>query len=430
MEVNNHYDILIIGAGAAGLMAANELCKAGKKVAIIEARDRIGGRVHTVENPDFSLPAELGAEFIHGHLPITLGLLKEANIPYYQTAGNILRVVNGHIKQSDYFFEHYEALLQKLYQLNQDISVADFLQTYLTEEHFTTTRTSLKSYVEGYDAADIHWASAFALRDELSSSDEVQYRIKGGYQQLIRYLHNSCKPRLCSFFLSNKVTHIRWQENKVIVATNQKQYTAAKAIITVPLGVLQADSESANYISFTPAITEKITAAKNLGFGNVIKILLQFNDCFWIKDGKQQMSFLFSDKEVPTWWTQYPQDIPLLTGWLAGSKAAQLKQTSEEEMLQKAMASLGSIFQMSVQQLQQKLRGYYIANWVTNPYCCGGYSYHTVNGLSFRQILKKPVGNTLFFAGEALCNGPEIGTVEAALHSGKEVAAQLLAGFA
>lgn len=427
MEVKNDYDIIIVGAGAAGLMAACELCKSGKKVAIMEAGDRIGGRIYSINDPAFAISAELGAEFIHGHLPITLGLLKEADIPYHPTAGAVCRVVNGHITKAGGFIENFDALLQKLNQLSEDISIADFLQTHLTEECFAATRTSLKSYVEGYDAADIYQASTFALRAELSSSDGRQYRIKGGYQKLIAHLDNSCMQCGGRIFLSNKVTHIQWQANQVIVTTNKKQYTAAKAIITIPLGIWQTDSNNENHMVFTPALTEKIKAAKQLGFGNVIKILLLFDDCFWKNHPTRQMGFLFSDKEIPTWWTQYPQAIPLLTGWLAGPKAAALKGASEEELLQKAIVSLSEIFSISTAQLHQKLKTYYIANWVANPYCYGGYAYETVNGPAFCQILKEPVDNTLFFAGEALHEGPQIGTVEAALCSGKEAAAQLIA---
>jgi monoamine oxidase len=95
--------------------------------------------------------------------------------------------------------------------------------------------------------------------------------------------------------------------------------------------------------------------------------------------------------------------------------------------VQKAIVSLSEIFTIPTAQLDQKLKTYYIANWVTDPYCQGGYAYETVNANHYRQILKEPVDNTLFFAGEALHNGPEIGTVEAALCSGKEAVAKLLA---
>ena len=159
------------------------------------------------------------------------------------------------------------------------------------------------------------------------------------------------------------------------------------------------------------------------------KLLLFFEDSFWKNQATSRLGFLFSDEEIPTWWTQYPLDVPLLTGWLAGPTATQLKEKSEEEMLQKALASLSSIFKTPTEQLYRKLRGFYTTNWITDPYCQGGYAYETVNGAVFRQLLQKPVENTLFFAGEALHQGPEIGTVEGALCSGKETAGEVMAHF-
>ena len=82
-------EIIIIGAGATGLMAAYQLSRSGKKVTVIEARDRKGGRINTLKNSSFSSEVELGAEFIHGNLPLTLQVLKEAGIKYYPAGGEM-----------------------------------------------------------------------------------------------------------------------------------------------------------------------------------------------------------------------------------------------------------------------------------------------------------------------------------------------------
>ena len=431
MENNtiNSFEVLIIGAGAAGLMAARELSAAGKKVAVLEARSHMGGRAHTIADDRFSIPVELGAEFVHGQLPLTLKLLQEGHIPYHKVAGSLWRATNGQLEKEAGFIEHYNELLQQLQSLTRDISVADFVQQYLGDEKWAETRASLKSYVEGYYAADTAKASTFALRQELTTSDDVDYRIEGGYRQLINFLGERCRSHGCRIFLSSPVTHIHWQKGNISVKANGTTYTATKAIITVPLGVLQALENDVNYIHFSPTINDKIAAARQLGFGSVIKILLQFKDVFWNEKGLQQMSFLFSTEPIPTWWTQYPNDIPLLTGWLAGPSAARFKNRSEEEMLQKSLLSLSHIFDMPATVLQQKLVASHIADWGTDPFCNGGYAYQTVNGAALRQQLKEPQENTLFFAGEAFLEGPEIGTVEAALASGREAAAQLLAAF-
>jgi len=95
-------DILIVGAGAAGLMAAFTLSKAGKKVIVLEARDRIGGRIHTLHDDLFFKHAELGAEFVHGNLPITMQLLHEAGIAYISGEGEMWQHRDGKLAKNSW----------------------------------------------------------------------------------------------------------------------------------------------------------------------------------------------------------------------------------------------------------------------------------------------------------------------------------------
>ena len=93
--------IIVIGAGAAGLMAAYELSKNNKKVIVLEAAERLGGRIYTYTNNAFSEPVELGAEFIHGNLPLTLNLLKQAGIKYHAVKGKMFHVEKGKFKKGE-----------------------------------------------------------------------------------------------------------------------------------------------------------------------------------------------------------------------------------------------------------------------------------------------------------------------------------------
>jgi monoamine oxidase len=104
-------DILVIGAGAAGLMAAMHLARSGKKVIVLEARNRAGGRIHTFAGNGFAQGTELGAEFVHGKLPVTLGLLKEAKIPYHSAVGDMWRYTSGTFEKSNQFLPHYDLLI-------------------------------------------------------------------------------------------------------------------------------------------------------------------------------------------------------------------------------------------------------------------------------------------------------------------------------
>src|SRR3954471_16442535 len=98
-----NYDVIIIGAGAAGLVVAKQLSKAGVHVALLEARNRIGGRAYTCRDENFKMPVELGAEFIHGNLPTTFKLLKEYGISYSPTRGQIWHAQRGEMEKDKDF---------------------------------------------------------------------------------------------------------------------------------------------------------------------------------------------------------------------------------------------------------------------------------------------------------------------------------------
>jgi monoamine oxidase len=426
----NLYDVIVVGAGASGLMAAYELTLAGKKVAVIEARDRLGGRIHTITNHGFSLPVELGAEFIHGKLELTKTLLKKAGISTTDVKGDLWQK-NGHeLTLQEDFIEDYSDLEKKCKELKHDIPVSRFIQEYLKEDRFEELRFSLKNYVEGYYAADPSKASTYALCEELTTSDDEQYRINGGYIQLMRFLAEESLNRGCSFHYSSVVEQINWSRNKQEVITSSGLFQSGKVLITVPLGVLQQEK-----IRFNPGLIQKMNAARQLGFGPVIKIILEFREAFWKKrelTGKHDldnMSFLFSREKIPTWWTIFPLEIPQLTGWLAGPKAEALKNNTNEELLHKSLLALHQIFDIGISFLEQQLKAWEIYNWAVDEFNLGGYAFEVVNGPLIRQTLIEPVSNNIYFAGEALFDGLEIGTVEAALVSGKETAHNMIVSF-
>src|SRR5690242_4699010 len=143
--------ILIIGAGASGLMAARELLKAGKSVTVLEARNRPGGRIHTLHDEAFSSPVELGAEFIHGHLPLTLQLLKEAGIKYYPVVGTMLELENGQPVQSAYLNKDWELFETRIAQLEKDESIDNFLDEYFAGDRYARLKESVKGFARGYD---------------------------------------------------------------------------------------------------------------------------------------------------------------------------------------------------------------------------------------------------------------------------------------
>lgn len=429
-------DILIIGAGAAGLMAAYELSKAGKKVIVLEALDRLGGRAYTVHTTSGLTAVELGAEFVHGDLPITLGLLKEAGIKYTPASASMWQYREGKFTADEFFIEHWDQLITKLNELKQDMSIDEFMQQEFPDDQYWVMRESVRKYVSGYDTADPQKASCFALLNEWQHEDEsAQHRIEGGYGMLMTCLANECKANSGEIHLNAIVKDIYWEPDKVSAITADGiAYHAAKIIVAVPPGVLQASVQEKGAITFHPLITEHSNAMQQIGFGAVIKILLEFDEAFWENEQTKvitghdlkDMGFLLSDEEVPTWWTQFPERSTLLTGWLGGPEAEAKKNFSKEEILVQALQSIANIFKLSMEDLKQGLRYWQVVNWTTLPFTRGSYAYDTVNSPAARKTLNNPVDGTVFFAGEYLYDGPAMGTVEAALTSGRQVAEKAL----
>jgi monoamine oxidase len=138
------------------------------------------------------------------------------------------------------------------------------------------------------------------------------------------------------------------------------------------------------------------------------------------------VGFILSDEEIPTWWTQLHVGNSLLTGWLGGPRAAKRSNETEESLFQTALMSLSSIFHVSVDELRNDLIHYKIISWQNYPYVNGGYSYNTLNSEKAKKILAEPAEETIFFAGEAYSESEYTGTVESALQSGHDAAEKLL----
>ena len=200
-------------------------------------------------------------------------------------------------------------------------------------------------------------------------------------------------------------------------------FEADAAVITVPLPLV-------SQIAFPSATRERVAATADIGFGNVVKILLRFKTKWWADHGGldlADLSFLVSDAKVPTWWTQHPAPDPVLTGWFAGPKADTVSSLTANELVGMGIASLGEIFDRSPDSIREEVVASRAINWGNDPFARGAYSYATPKTRAAQSALSKPDRGAIFFAGEALYAGPDMGTVEAALASGLETAQMILA---
>jgi monoamine oxidase len=416
----------VVGAGAAGLMTARDLARAGKRVTILEARDRCGGRIYPLPAAEFGYPAEGGAEFVHGVAPVTRSLMREAGLSLSPRGGTRWSVRTGALSPADPSLPDTTRFYQALREVKADLPIAEFLETHFADRRYDELRRSITRTVEGYDAADPRRASTLALRDEWMARDDGEHgRIAEGYGALIEYLASECRRQGAAIHLGAVVAAIRESGDRIAAHCHDGAvFEADAAILTVPPPLLFE-------IALPSAARERVIAAADIGYGNVVKLLLRFATTWWSDIGGQNLadlSFLLSDAPIPTWWTQYPDGYPVLTGWLAGPKADRVSSLTAAELVEMGLASLAEIFHLPADRISRDLVASRAINWGNDPFARGAYSYATPETREAQSLLRKPDDGVIFFSGEALYAGPEMGTVEAALASGQETAQAILTG--
>jgi monoamine oxidase len=420
--------LLVIGAGAAGLMAARELARGGRRVAVIEARERCGGRIHALPAGVFGYRAEAGPEFVHGAARLTRALCREAGLTVAARFGARWRVERG-VFTPGRPAAHEDELERALQALDRDMPVAQFLETHLAGERYAEIRHQVTRMVQGYDAGDPKIASTFALREEwLDPEGEQQGRIVEGYGELIDFLEADARVHGASLHFEAEVVAIEDTGGGLVAQCRDgRSFDGDAAVITVPLPILRE-------MTLPALAAERAKAAGDIGYGNVVKILLRFKTAWWAdvtaENGRDlaDLAFLFSDARVPTWWTQHPAEHSVLTGWYAGPRADTVKGWSQAALIAMGLESLSAIFGRSEDELRGALVAAHATNWGADPFARGAYSYATVKTAAAQAVLRQPAGR-VFFSGEALHAGADRGTVEAALASGRD-AARLVLGAA
>lgn len=433
-----HIDVLIIGAGAAGLAAASELVRSNLRVLLLEARDRIGGRIWTRREPGFPAPIEYGAEFIHGYAPATMAILRRGGKTAIESTDTHLRVHDGTLAARNDFFHEVQQLMRATRALDEkDLSFDDFLSQ--SKELSPEARQYAKMMAQGFDASDTSRASARAIAAEwtadMMSDDAPQSRPQGGYDALLATLASALQSANVRLQLQTVVHAVRWSQGRVEVegAFIGKPFrvSARRAIVTLPLGVLQLPTDAPGAVRFSPALDEKRIALQGLASGPVIKLMLRFRSAFWEGlDARYGNAAFFHapSADFQTFWTQLPMRAPLLVAWAGGPRAERLSAGAQpENIVARAIASLQSIFGKRCN-IAGELEGAYYHDWQQDPFARGAYSYVTVGGDDARRQLAAPMANTLFYAGEATDSAGETATVAGALQSGIRAAREALAG--
>jgi len=433
--------VIILGAGAAGMAAAAVLSEKKISTLILEGRNRIGGRIHTINDPAFPIPVDLGAEYVHGDPDVTWKIIREANliahdVPFdnYELRGNRLVHLQG-------FSEEIGKIMTGIPRA--DLSFAEFLQKHKSRPDLANARRLAIHFVQGFDAADPQLASTQSIAEEWEGigdiEEETQHRILKGHGSIIEHLHKSLDRKHIQIRLNTVVSEIIWSRAKVTCKSGKKKFQAKKLIVTLPLGLLQLPPDTLGAIRFIPDIPRKRIAANRLGSGPVVKAVFKFREPFWENPsiaralhvkGLKKAAFLHApDLPFPTWWTALPLRLPILTAWAGGPKARALAGLPRAMLIDTALDSLSKLLHQPRARLRSLLEKSHVYDWLSDPFSRGAYSYITVGSKRARNVLAKPIDKTLFFAGEATDISGQASTVAGALASGQRAAHEVLASL-
>jgi len=432
--------VLIIGAGVAGLSAAVQLAHAGMQVLILEARDRLGGRIFTQHDPATRAAVELGAEFIHGRPCEIWDLLRQHNLQAREVVGEDWCARDGELCTCD-FFPEVDEILEKMDDRAPDQSFLDFLASCCPTPKQQESKRWALGYISGFHAADPGLISVHSLAKGMRADEEIDaeraFRIPGGYELLVEWLRKELLDAGVTIQLSATVESVTWKRGSVEVKGQCETYTASHLLVALPLALLQAPPELRGAVRFSPELPAgKQDALGRLAMGKVIRVTLCFRERFWdslrARSGSESktladMRFLFSQDEwFPTWWTTMPQKLPIITGWAPSRCAEKLSGRPEDFVAEQAVQSLSRLLNVRKGEIESLLESVYWHDWQSDPLSRGAYSYVKLGGDAAQQQLAAPVENTLFFAGEVTDFTGHHGTVHGAIASGHRAAAEIL----
>ncbi len=419
-------NVLIIGAGAAGLAAGRKLKQAGIKSILLEGRDRVGGRVWT----DYDMaehPVELGGEWVLGDKAISCSLLREFGL--HRLTGTEFNQYSAYINDqlldspafnaldnaSEMFtFESISNGLETWQDTGRaDGSLSDIIDELDMEKEMLALYRNRVALDYAAEATQLGVHGMFEADD--ASYGDGYFRVKEGYSQLMKKLAEGQDIRL-----NTAVNRIEWQDNSVTVHTRTgEQFEADRVIITLPLAVLQ-DKD----VSFEPSLpVDKLTAINGLGCGKVTKIIFKFKQKFWPDD----MPGVWTTMNTQVWYRPgqgRENEAAILTGYVGGDASDHFATLGEAATIEESLRQLEQMF--SVNNLREQLVSSKVVVWAQEEFSKMAYSYVPVGAAGLRDKLATPLGNALFFAGEAT-NRECPSLVHGALQTGYRAADEVIA---
>lgn len=422
-------DVAILGAGMAGLAAGRILAEHGLSVEIVEARERVGGRVHTI-HPEAPLPAELGPEYVHGSPDVTVALLREAGA----TREPVRDVHHGRrgdaLVEEPQVWSRFGRFLAHAPPRSRDESAQEYLARRRLSDH---DRFLFSTLIEGYYGAPLSEISIASIAADGggATGDEASAmtRPRHGYGPLAHFLLDRIKHAGGRIRYGHVVRAIDWSTQHVRVDYQYGNVAASlvarRVIVTLPLAVLVATGDDA--IAFHPQLGDHALAMRELGTGNVIKLVVCMTAPVWNEYAHVPLDFVHAPPGAafPTFWVRSRDTAHQLTAWAGGAQTHIFEELIVDEILDDALGDFAATVGMPLGRLATAVDHYHLHDFGADPFARGAYSFTRVGGHTAAERLAKPLGDVLYFAGEATDAEYE-GSVAGALRSGERAAAQIL----
>jgi monoamine oxidase len=433
----SHTDVVVVGAGVAGLAAARQLREKGVRVTVLEARPRIGGRILTARHPRSPVALELGAEFLHGEAPETRAIADAAGLLAVDVCGERYRAAHGRLSKVEDFWGSLDRILgQADARRTPDRPLAALFAERPGGAPFARDRALARQFVEGFHAAELDRISERAVAQGgnpgADESEQRMARLVDGYDRVPAWL---AEPLGSALRLRHVVTAIDWQPGRVRVSARHPggavDIVARAAIVSLPISLLHEGVQGRGAVSFSPELPPATReAGSRLAMGHVARIGVLLDHPLAEIVGERRGALLgrtaflhTSGEAVPVWWPQYPLRSGLMIGW-AGGPAAMALLTEPRRLAERAIGSLVSALGLDRRTIARHLLGTFFHDWQRDPYSRGAYSYPLVGGADAAKRLSRPVRGTIFLAGEATDAEGRNGTVHGAIASGKRAASQ------
>jgi monoamine oxidase len=405
----------------AGVTAARELVRAGLRVSVLEARDRIGGRIHTLR--DFcDEPVEAGAELIHGRRAQTWPEVHAAGLTVRPNS-HAIRALKVDIGHGTHWLSHellhpdaWPALtiLRELARREpRDTSALEFIERRRYRGRARAlAEMALATHLPGSTGEiGIHGFLDDGVL-ELETSDD--YRINEGYDRIVEHIARDLEIEFG--FVAAMIEW--WPEGVAIRDVEGRERVARAAISTLPPGVLQSGA-----IRFKPELPEsKGEALRAMVMGPVLKVIMRFDEAFW---PRRLAAVCSSSGPVALYWNVFykaSSEAPVLTAYCTGERAAKLARMNEEEALAQIIGDLRRHFPKA----NPKLAGWRLVDWSADPLACGGYTFLRPGAAGARARLAAADTGALFWAGSETATQPIAATVAGAYVTGLRAAAEVV----